>query len=122
MFGIICIHLWPTQQKQATKGKCQQNPIRLHKYQPKNYLKASPDHKKAAFATKHGHSAWKTGAFMAGYHYSASVASQQQKSKMARRNEINTDFVRFWLRTAYLLRMSPTPTRDNRDVRTDPWI
>ncbi|MGL6050267.1 MAG: hypothetical protein ACRC16_09745 [Aeromonas salmonicida] len=66
----------------------------------KNYLKASPDHKKAAFGTKHGHSAWKTGAFMADYHYSASVASQQQKLKMAWRNEINTAFVRFWLRTA----------------------
>ncbi|WP_429239896.1 hypothetical protein [Aeromonas veronii] len=66
----------------------------------KNYQKASADHEKAAFGTKHGHYRWKTGAFMADYHYSASVASQHQKLKMAWRNEINTAFVRFWLRTA----------------------
>ncbi|EKP0260435.1 hypothetical protein JFQ93_001698 [Aeromonas sobria] len=66
----------------------------------KNYLQASPDHKNAAISTKYGHPAWKTGAFMADYHYSASVASQHQKLKTAWRNEINTAFVRFWLRTA----------------------
>ncbi|MBS4692263.1 hypothetical protein [Aeromonas veronii] len=66
----------------------------------KHHHPASQDHKNAAFGTKHGHSAWKTGAFMADYHYSASVASQQQKLKTAWRNEINTAFVRFWLRTA----------------------
>jgi len=42
----------------------------------KNYRQASPDHEKAAIGTKYGHSAWKIGAFMANYHYSASVASQ----------------------------------------------
>ncbi|MFB2866052.1 hypothetical protein [Aeromonas sp. MdU4] len=42
----------------------------------KNYKEASRDHKNAAFGTKYGHPAWKTGAFMANYHYSASVASQ----------------------------------------------
>jgi hypothetical protein len=42
----------------------------------KNYQQASPDHKNAAIGTKYDHSTWKTGAFMADYHYSASVASQ----------------------------------------------
>ncbi|MGN5134280.1 hypothetical protein [Aeromonas veronii] len=42
----------------------------------KNYQHASSDHEKAAIGTKYGHSRWKTGAFMADYHYSASVASQ----------------------------------------------
>ncbi|WP_429150199.1 hypothetical protein [Aeromonas veronii] len=42
----------------------------------KSYQKASSDHEKATFGTKYGHWRWKTGAFMADYHYSASVASQ----------------------------------------------
>ncbi|WP_164461711.1 hypothetical protein [Aeromonas veronii] len=42
----------------------------------RNYQEASSNHEKAAFGTKYGHQRWKTGAFMADYHYSASVASQ----------------------------------------------
>ncbi|MEH8136625.1 hypothetical protein [Aeromonas veronii] len=123
MFGIICIHLWLS----ATKAhqKKQQMSIKRNSIAQtsiKSYQKAYPDHEKTAIGIKYRYPAWKTGAFMADYHYSAPVASQHQKLKMAWRNEINTAFVRFWLRTACLLRMSPTPTRDNRDVRTDPWI
>jgi hypothetical protein len=42
-------------QKLTDSAKYQQNGIRLHKYQPKNYREASTDHEKAAFGTKHGH-------------------------------------------------------------------
>ncbi|MFM5562936.1 hypothetical protein [Aeromonas veronii] len=76
MFGIICIHLWldTTKARQQDKMSIKQNSI--EQISTKNYQEASSDHEKAAFGTKHGHYRWKTGAFMADYHYSASVASQ----------------------------------------------
>jgi len=42
----------------------------------KNYQQASSDHEKAVGGTKYAHYRWKIGAFMANYHYSASVTSQ----------------------------------------------
>ncbi|MEZ6960023.1 MULTISPECIES: hypothetical protein [unclassified Aeromonas] len=69
-------------------------------FSPNHQLKACSTHKKAGYRAKHHRSTWKTGAFMADYHYSACVASQHEKSQNAWRNEINTAFVRFWLRIA----------------------
>ncbi|MFM5397612.1 hypothetical protein ACET8C_04720 [Aeromonas veronii] len=77
MFGIICIHLWLGTKKAHQQDKMSIKQNSIAQTSTKNYQEASADHEKAAFGTKHGHLRWKTGAFMADYHYSASVASQQ---------------------------------------------
>jgi hypothetical protein len=69
--------LWPDTTKAHKQGEISTKQNSIAQTSTKNYQQAYPDHEKAAFGTKYGHPAWKTGAFMADYHYSASVASQR---------------------------------------------
>ncbi|MBS4685971.1 hypothetical protein J4G63_01690 [Aeromonas sobria] len=77
MSGIICIHLWFSTTKAHKQGLASTKSNSIAQTSTKNYQQVSSDHEKAAIGTKYGHPAWKTGAFMADYHYSASVASQR---------------------------------------------